>query len=77
LRAAAIDWSAEDDDLETAAAELGSDLLNSLAGVIDPDHLLTGIPAVTFAGARIWVDSGDPDPHFQPGFPQDESADPE
>lgn len=68
LREARIDWSAEDDDLETAAVELGADLLNSLAGIVEPDHMLDGIPGVSTASARIWAEPGPPDPRFRPGF---------
>lgn len=67
LREADIDWAAEADDLESAATELGSDLLNSLAGLADPDRMLTGVPGIEFKGARIWAGSGRPDPQFEPG----------
>ncbi|MFI7546518.1 hypothetical protein [Actinoplanes sp. NPDC049599] len=68
LRDADIDWSAEEDDLETAAGELRADLLNSLAGLVEPDRLLDGIPGVTAEDARVWAEPGDPHPRFQPGF---------
>ena len=53
LREADIDWSAEDDDLETAAAELGGDLLNALAGLVDPERMLADIPGVELRGAHV------------------------
>ncbi|MEV4704985.1 hypothetical protein [Actinoplanes sp. NPDC049316] len=68
LRAADIDWSAEEDDLQTAADELKADLLNSLAGLAEPDRVLAGVPGVTARGSRVWAESGEPDPRFQPGF---------
>jgi len=58
LRDADIDWSAEEDDLESAAEELRGDLLNSLAGLADPDHLFAGIPGVTVDGGHIWAEPG-------------------
>ena len=59
LRDADIDWSAEEDDLETAAAELKADLLNSVAGLAEPDQLFAGIPGVTVDGGRVWAEPGD------------------
>jgi hypothetical protein len=53
LRAADIDWAAEEDDLETAAAELRADLLNSLAGLAEPDRMFDGIPGVDVRGGHI------------------------
>lgn len=68
LRDARIDWSAEPDDLETAAAELGTDLLASIAGLVEPDRMLDDVPGVRTGGARFWAERGEPDPRFQPGF---------
>jgi hypothetical protein len=59
LRAAEIDWPAEEDDLETASAELKADLLNSLAGLAEPDQMFAGIPGVTVNGGRVWAGPGD------------------
>ncbi|MEU4690674.1 hypothetical protein [Actinoplanes sp. NPDC023714] len=53
LRAANIDWDEEEDDLETAAAELGADLLTGLASLADPDGLLAGVPGVAVTGAHV------------------------
>ncbi len=69
LRRADIDWASEEDDLETAAAELQADLLNSLAGLVEPDQLVTGVPGITTGGARVWAERGGPDPGFEPGQP--------
>jgi hypothetical protein len=68
LRDAEIDWAAEEDDLETAAEELGADLLGSLAGVAEPDRMFAGVPGVETRGGRIWAELGPPNPAFQPGF---------
>ncbi|WP_041840985.1 hypothetical protein [Actinoplanes friuliensis] len=68
LRDSDIDWATEEDDLETASAELGADLLNSLAGLADPGTLFPAVPAIEITGARIWAEHGDPHPRFQPGF---------
>ena len=68
LQNADIDWSVEEDDLETASAELKGDLLNSLASLAEPDRMLDGIPGVDARGGRIWVEQGAPHPRFQPGF---------
>jgi hypothetical protein len=56
LRAADIDWAAEADDLETAAAELEADLPRSLAGLADPSRLFPAIPGVTVTGGHIWAE---------------------
>jgi hypothetical protein len=68
LRDADIDWPAEEDDLETAAAELSADLLNSLADLADPHRMLAGAPGVETRGGRIWAEFGPPHPRFEPGF---------
>ena len=59
LGTADIDWPAEADDLPTAAAELRADLLNSLAGLAEPDRMLAGIPGVTTGGGRVWAERED------------------
>ncbi|XVV10104.1 hypothetical protein ACQP2X_35400 [Actinoplanes sp. CA-131856] len=55
LREADIDWDDEDDDLETAVAQLSADLLNSLASLADPDGLLASAPATEVTGAHVWA----------------------
>lgn len=68
LRAAAIDWPSERDTLQEAAAELRADLLQSVAGLVEPDGLLDGVPGVELRRARWWAERGAPSPRFQPGF---------
>ena len=68
LRNAKIDWSVEDDDLQTAAEDLKADLANSLASLADPDRMLDGIPGIDPTQVRVWVEQGVPHPRFQPGF---------
>jgi hypothetical protein len=68
LRDADIDWSAEEDDLEAASAELRADLLDALSDLAEPHRMLDGVPGVDVRGGRIWVERGDPHPRFQPGF---------
>jgi len=58
LRAADIDWSREDDDLETAVEELRSDLVASLAAVVDISQLGDGVPGVEFRGGLCWAEQG-------------------
>lgn len=58
LRAAEIDWSTEEDDLDAAVEELRSDLANSLAGVADIGLLGNGIPGVEFRGGLCWAEQG-------------------
>lgn len=60
LRSADIDWTDEEDDLETAAGELGSDLLNSIAGLADPDRLLADVPGAEVTGAHVWAEPNPP-----------------
>ncbi|WP_433306455.1 hypothetical protein ACQP2F_20840 [Actinoplanes sp. CA-030573] len=71
LREADIDWAAEPDTLEEAAAELGASLTVSLAAVVDPERLVAGIPGVEVRRGRWWAEQGPPSPHFQPGFGRD------
>lgn len=68
LRSGDIDWPAEEDDLETAAEDLGADLLNAVAGLADPHRMFSGVPGVETQGGRLWAEHGQPDPRFQPGF---------
>ncbi|MER5335822.1 hypothetical protein [Micromonospora sp. NPDC002717] len=69
LRAADIDWSAEEDDLDAAAAELRADVAVSLASVVDIGRLVDGLPGVAARGGLCWAEAGAPrEPHW-PGFP--------
>ena len=58
LRAANIDWAEEEDDLETAAAELRADLVRSVAAVADPEGMLAGTPGLTIDGGHVWAELG-------------------
>ncbi|MGW3786279.1 hypothetical protein ACWD5Z_16965 [Micromonospora chokoriensis] len=58
LRAADIDWSAEEDDLETAVEDLRSDVVTALAGVVDISRLSDGVPGVEFRGGLCWAEQG-------------------
>lgn len=58
LRAADIDWSTEEDDLESAVEELRSDLASSLADLADISRLAEGIPGVEFRGGLCWAEQG-------------------
>lgn len=51
LRAADIDWSTEEDDLETAVEELRSDLAASVSDLVRISRLTDGIPGWSFAAA--------------------------
>ncbi|MFF0231642.1 hypothetical protein [Micromonospora sp. NPDC005254] len=53
-----IDWSTEEDDLETAAEELRTDLPDSLASVVDIGRLVEHIPGVEFRGGLCWAEQG-------------------
>ncbi|WP_435206160.1 hypothetical protein [Micromonospora sp. bgisy143] len=66
LRAADIDWSAEDDDLETAVEDLRSDLVTSLAAVVDIGRLGDGVPGVEFRGGLCWAEQGPARDPFRP-----------
>jgi hypothetical protein len=70
LGEAAIDWAEEEDTLEEASAELRRDLPQSLAGVLDPERMLEGVPGVEMRGGRWWASPGAPSPRFEPGFGQ-------
>ncbi|MCG5437737.1 hypothetical protein [Micromonospora foliorum] len=58
LRAAHIDWSTEEDDVDTAAEELGADLTASLASLADISRLVDDIPGVEFRGGHCWAERG-------------------
>ncbi|MFF4877354.1 hypothetical protein [Micromonospora sp. NPDC000668] len=60
LRAADIDWSTEEDDLDTAVGELQTDLAGSLASVVDIGRLGDGVPGVEFRGGLCWAEHGPP-----------------
>ncbi|MBM0230992.1 hypothetical protein JNW91_03320 [Micromonospora sp. STR1_7] len=66
LRAADIDWSTEEDDLETAVEELRGDLATSLAGVVDISQLGEDIPGVEFRGGLCWAEQGPARDPFRP-----------
>jgi len=68
LQDADVDWSAEKDTVEDAAAELRGDLIESLASLVDPDRLLAGVPGVQVRRGRWWAERGTPSDRFQPGF---------
>ncbi|WP_405089607.1 hypothetical protein OG767_17925 [Micromonospora sp. NBC_01392] len=55
LREADIDWAHEPDTVEEAVAELGANLPLALAGLVDPERLLTDVPGVRFRGAHCWA----------------------
>ncbi len=50
LRAADIDWSTEEDDLESAAAELAGSVPLSLSAVADISRVIEAVPGVEFRG---------------------------
>ncbi|WP_328651621.1 hypothetical protein OG598_27010 [Micromonospora sp. NBC_00330] len=58
LRSAGIDWSTEEDDLDTAAEELRGEVTASLASLADISRLVDDIPGVEFRGGRCWAESG-------------------
>ncbi|MCZ7437293.1 hypothetical protein O7598_12875 [Micromonospora sp. WMMC241] len=55
LREADIDWTNEPDTIEEATAEVAADLPLALAGLVDPERLLTDLPGVRFRGAHCWA----------------------
>ncbi|WBB68634.1 hypothetical protein [Micromonospora sp. WMMD812] len=67
LREADIDWSAEPDTLDEAIAELRGDLPRALAGLVDPDGPLAGVPGVEVLRGRCWAEIGAPSERFRPG----------
>ncbi|MGC4764000.1 hypothetical protein ACLQ20_14190 [Micromonospora sp. DT46] len=60
LRAADIDWSAEEDDLDTAVADLRNDVVMSLASVVDISRMVDGVPGVVAKGGLCWAEPGPP-----------------
>lgn len=68
LRAADIDWSAEQDTLEEAVAEIRQDLPQALASLVEPDRMLESVPGVRVLGGRWWAQPGAPAQRFNPGF---------
>ncbi|WP_433384397.1 hypothetical protein [Micromonospora sp. KLBMP9576] len=60
LRAADIDWSTEEDDLDTAVAELRGDIASSLASGLDIGRMVDGIPGAEARGGLAWAESGPP-----------------
>ncbi|WP_204010609.1 hypothetical protein [Virgisporangium aurantiacum] len=67
LREANIDWSEEEDNVETAVDELKADLCQSLAGVMDPLRLVDGVPGVEARGGLIWAEIGEAHRRFRAG----------
>ncbi|MFI2647805.1 hypothetical protein [Micromonospora fulviviridis] len=68
LRDADIDWPSEPDTVKEATAELGADLPQSLASLVDPDGLPADVPGVRIRRGRWWAEPGEASPRFQPGF---------
>jgi hypothetical protein len=68
LRDADIDWSRERDTFEDAADELRSNLTQALAGVVNPERILDGVPGAEIRRGRWWAERGAPSAAFQPGF---------
>ncbi|MFF0656591.1 hypothetical protein [Micromonospora tulbaghiae] len=60
LRDADVDWSAEDDDLESAAGELRGSIADSLGAVADISRLIEGVPGVEFRGGWCRAEPGPP-----------------
>ncbi|MGN9767893.1 hypothetical protein ACTMS2_22395 [Micromonospora sp. SD12] len=60
LRAAVIDWPAEEEDLETAVADLRNDIVVSLASVVDISRMVEGLPGVAARGGLCWAEPGPP-----------------
>ena len=67
LRSADIDWPEEQETLDEAVAELRSDLARSVAGLVDPDQLVAGVPGLEVRRGRWWAEVGPPSDRFQPG----------
>ncbi|GLH96056.1 hypothetical protein [Phytohabitans aurantiacus] len=68
LREADIDWSKEEDDMESAVAELKANLRQSLASFANPHNLLDGVPGVEVRAGFVWAEQGEGHPRFRPGF---------
>ncbi|MFG1952601.1 hypothetical protein [Micromonospora sp. NPDC048830] len=60
LRRADIDWAREEDDVESAAAELRRDVARSLASLVDVSALVEGVPGVEFRGGLCRAEPGPP-----------------
>ncbi|MEU9510933.1 hypothetical protein AB0D32_32175 [Micromonospora sp. NPDC048170] len=60
LRAAEIDWSAEEDDLESAVADLRGNLAMSLASVADISRMVDELPGAEARGGLCWAEPGPP-----------------
>ena len=58
MQALGQSWAEEEDDLETAAAELRADLVRSVAAVADPERMLAGTPGLTIDGGHVWAELG-------------------
>ncbi|MBG6101440.1 hypothetical protein IW249_001854 [Micromonospora vinacea] len=58
LRSAGIDWSTEENDLDTAVDELRADPTTSLASVADISRLVDDVPGVEFRAGHCWAESG-------------------
>ncbi|TDB74795.1 hypothetical protein [Micromonospora sp. KC723] len=67
LRQASVDWSEEDDDLESASAELRGDVALSLGAVADISRVIEGVPGVEFRGGWCGAEPGPPRETFAPG----------
>ena len=68
LRSADVDWPGEQETLDEAVAELRGDLAQSVAGLVDPDRVLAGVPGLEVRRGRWWAEVGPPSERFQPGF---------
>ncbi|WDZ86046.1 hypothetical protein [Micromonospora cathayae] len=66
LRAADVDWSTEEDDLDSACAELRDSLTTSLASLADIGRVVDDVPGVEFRGGICWAESGPPREPFPP-----------
>ncbi|WP_036346144.1 hypothetical protein [Micromonospora sp. CNB394] len=60
LRDADVDWSAEDDDFESAAGELRGSIADSLGAVADISRLIENVPGVEFRGGWCRAEPGPP-----------------
>ncbi|MER5701765.1 hypothetical protein ABT023_07375 [Micromonospora sp. NPDC002296] len=69
LRDADIDWSQEEDDLDTAVEKLRADITSCLASAVDPGVLVEGVPGVEFRGGLCWAESGPAREPFHPPTP--------
>jgi hypothetical protein len=68
LREADIDWSEEEDDVESAVEELKNNLRESLASLANPHRILDGLPGVEVRSGWVWAEPGKAHPRFRPGF---------